>query len=106
MELGDGVMLARQFVANGWLGPQVLPPLQAPDALLESMSGPDIASLWEVSSLNSSPRMASTITSSSPMVAGRISLARGVFAAPRMRQGLLSITSSATAVFMTAFSSA
>ena len=50
--------------------------------------------------------IASTITSSQSMRAGRISRARGVLAAPRMRHGLLSIASSATAVFMTAFSSA
>ena len=50
--------------------------------------------------------IALTITSSQSMRAGRISRARGVLAAARMRHGLLSIASSATAVFMTAFSSA
>ena len=43
LELGDGARLADQFVAKGWLGSEALPPLQALDALLEDMSGPNNA---------------------------------------------------------------
>jgi len=56
LELGDGVLLAQQFVEAGWLGVEVLPPLMALDALLTDMSGPENAPLWDVSSLESSPR--------------------------------------------------
>jgi hypothetical protein len=58
LELGDGALLARQFVDAGWLGGEVLLPLEALDALLEDMSGADNAPLWDVSSLGSSPRWA------------------------------------------------
>ncbi|MEQ4210159.1 hypothetical protein [Actinopolymorpha sp. B9G3] len=58
LELGDGALLARQFVDAGWLGAEVLPPLRALDALMEGMSGPENAPLWDISSLNSSPRWA------------------------------------------------
>ena len=55
LELGDGALLAPQFVEAGWLGADVLPPLQALDGLLSDMSGPENAELWDVSSLESSP---------------------------------------------------
>jgi hypothetical protein len=58
LELGDGALLARQFVDAGWLSLDVLPPLQALNALLEDMSGPENAPLWNVSSLDFSPRWA------------------------------------------------
>jgi|JI8StandDraft_1071087.scaffolds.fasta_scaffold57863_5 fermentation-respiration switch protein FrsA (DUF1100 family) len=58
LELGDGARLADQFVAKGWLGSEALPPLQALDALLEDMSGPNNAHVWDVSALKSSPRWA------------------------------------------------
>lgn len=58
LELGDGALLAKQFVEAGWLGAEVLQPLRVLDALLDDMSGPENASLWDVSSLESSPRWA------------------------------------------------
>lgn len=58
LELGDGALLAPQFLEAGWLGADVIPPLHALNALLKDMSGPNNASLWDVSSLDSSPRWA------------------------------------------------
>lgn len=58
LELGDGALLAPQFVEAGWLGTDVLEPLRALDALLADMSGPANAPLWDVSALGSSPRWA------------------------------------------------
>ena len=58
LELGDGALLAQQFVDAGWLGADVLSPLRALDALLKDMSGPDNASLWETSALDSLPQWA------------------------------------------------
>lgn len=58
LELGDGALLAPQFVEAGWLGADVIPPLLALGALLSDMSGPKNAPLWDVSSLDSSPRWA------------------------------------------------
>ena len=55
LELGDGALLAPQFVDAGWLGAEVLQPLLALNALLKTMSGPDNAALWDISSLGSSP---------------------------------------------------
>ena len=46
LELGDGALLAAQFVEAGWLGAEVLQPLQILEALLDSMSGPENAPLW------------------------------------------------------------
>lgn len=58
LDLGDGALLARQFVDAGWLGAEVLRPLQALDDLLKAMSGAENAPLWDVSSLSTSPRWA------------------------------------------------
>ncbi len=58
LELGDGALLAPQFVESGWLGAEVLPPLHALDSLLSGMSGEKNAPLWDIGSLSSSPRWA------------------------------------------------
>jgi hypothetical protein len=58
LELGDGALLAEQFVEAGWLSACALSPLRALDALLADMSGPRNSALWDVSSLDSSPRWA------------------------------------------------
>jgi hypothetical protein len=58
LELGDGALLAQQFVEAGWLGADNLSPLMAVDLLLKDMSGLENEALWDYPALNSSPRWA------------------------------------------------
>src|SRR5687768_11247694 len=56
LEFDDGYVLAPQFVERQWLDAAVVDPLRALNDLLQSMSGPGNAELWDAAALESSPR--------------------------------------------------
>jgi hypothetical protein len=51
MEIGDGTLLAPQFVAAGWFPASALEPLRVLDASLTRMSGEANAHLWTLEAL-------------------------------------------------------
>lgn len=55
LELGDGFLLAPQFVENSWLPSEAAEPLRVLDALLASMSGPSNSELWDTAALETAP---------------------------------------------------
>jgi hypothetical protein len=58
MEVGEGTLLAPQFVDEGWLPAETLEPLRVLDAALEKMSGEDNAHLWTLEALRTAPEWA------------------------------------------------
>lgn len=58
MEIGDGALLAPQFVEAGWLPSQALEPLLSLDSLLDGMSGEANDDLWTVEALRNAPEWA------------------------------------------------
>ena len=58
MEIGDGALLAPQFVEAGWLPAHALEPLLTLDSLLARMSGVANAALWTVDALGTATEWA------------------------------------------------